>query len=343
MARAFDVIIGHPYMFKHYVAAMKAANPSLELVVYVNGLWGPERAFPEEYYARDAQGRKVRWIPFGTYLMDPRSGWPTQLAQNCEALLAQSGFDRCFFDSMGASPVSSLGDKTGAAIDPATGEPWERNDWLSASRDTIAHARAIVNDSVAANGIAAGRSYFARLGPTRLLAEAADDVMVEQFVRSPGDPVDKYRNVRDWQQDVEMMIDAQRRGASVLAVTKVWTDATQAQRDAWHKYALTTFLLGTDGSSRFSFLNDDGPLASTYDHPWDRGRLGWPKGDYAQIGGTFQRAFARGRVVVNPTTNPMTVNLPAGVTYMTLDKRQVSGTLTLPPHSGESLRIVAGG
>ena len=50
-----------------------------------------------------------------------------------------------------------------------------------------------------------------------------------------------------------MMIDVQNKGSRVLSMTKLWTNASETQKNAWHKYALATFLMGSNGNSYFCF------------------------------------------------------------------------------------------
>lgn len=53
-------------------------------------------------------------------------------------------------------------------------------------------------------------------------------------------------------QDVDMLADAGRDGKCVMTYTKLWTDADAATSEAWYWFALTSFLLGTDGIRAWS-------------------------------------------------------------------------------------------
>lgn len=150
---------------------------------------------------------------------------------------------------------------------------------------------------VVPNGVQWGREYSDPNGPTKQLTWGTDGGMVELFVRPPFVGLDQYRSVTDWKRDVDMLVDAGADGRTLLVVTKAWASGTQAQKDRWHRYALGTFLLGTNGRSYFLFLYDKNTArASSY---WVVD-LGSPGGSYAYLQGVYQRTFAKGKVLVNP-------------------------------------------
>ena len=72
---------------------------------------------------------------------------------------------------------------------------------------------------------------------------------------------------------------------SVLAMTKVGTRATAAELTAVHRYALASFLLGTDGHQYFFFDSDGAGGAVADDTPDDHVDVGSPSGAYARVAG----------------------------------------------------------
>jgi hypothetical protein len=100
-----------------------------------------------------------------------------------------------------------------------------------------------------------------------------------------------------------------------------------------HRYALASFLLGTDGTQYFFFSpngNDDGVNAP--DTPDDHAKPGTPLGGYTALAnGAFMRRFSAGVAAVNPGTATVTINL--GGSYVDLDGHTVQQA-TLAPHSG---------
>ena len=118
------------------------------------------------------------------------------------------------------------------------------------------------------------------------------------------------------------------------AITKVWATSTAAQQDAWHRYALGTFLLGYQpGNAYFTFRVDKN--LTTPSPYWDV-PIGVPSGAYAKVGGVYQRSFTNGRVLVNPTTATLSVGL--GGSYVNLDGATVT-SVTLAPHTAEILTV----
>jgi hypothetical protein len=100
-----------------------------------------------------------------------------------------------------------------------------------------------------------------------------------------------------------------------------------------HRYALASFLLGTDGTQYFYFSpngNDDGVDAP--DTPDDHVNPGTPVTGYTALAnGAYVRRFTAGYVAVNPSAATVNVNL--GGTYVDLDGTSVQQA-TLAPHSG---------
>ena len=87
---------------------MKAANPNLTLLVYLNGSYAQQNqgsAFPDAWYSHTAGGAKITSKGYGNYLMNPASpGWINQVVQTCIAFKADSGYDGCLLDMLGTGP-----------------------------------------------------------------------------------------------------------------------------------------------------------------------------------------------------------------------------------------------
>ena len=110
---------------------------------------------------------------------------------------------------------------------------------------------------------------------------------------------------------------------------------TQAQKDAWHQYSLASFLLGNTGTSFFTFSYAEGNDPTATYGLWTT-ELGAPVEAYRKSNGTYQRRFANGLVLVNPTSS--TVRVPVSGTYRDLSGASVTSSATLSPHSGTILR-----
>jgi len=337
-ARDYNLILATKNSYPPYVAQMRQANPDLKIVAYLNGTYAQSdqgSAYPDGWYARAADGSKVRSKKFGNYLMDPTSqGWIQNRIQTCSQYVASSGYDGCYLDMLGNATVGQ-GYDTAAPINPTTHQPWTSPQWIAATSQlgaTVAAAEPTL--LVVGNGIANGNQYFdPSSGPTATLFNGLAGANAQGFIRSETDALTNFRSVTAWKNDVNMLANAGGRGRFVMAMTKVDTTGTPAQLQQVHRYALASFLLGTSGTQYFYFSpngNDDGVNAP--DTPDDHVNPGIPLAGYvAQPSGAYTRAFSAGYVAVNPGTSTVTVNL--GGTYLDLDGHTVQQA-TLPPHTG---------
>jgi hypothetical protein len=336
VARRFDVISANQGTFSRYVKAMKAANPDLKLLAYMNGSFaqsGQGTAFAESWYLRDAAGNKVRSTGYGNYLMNPTNfGWIDDRAKECSRLVAYTGYDGCMLDMLGTAPLDP-GYATAMPINPATGKVWTKQEWLRVTGNLTGKVKAHVgNPIVAGNGLGSGPRYFDAAAPSEVLLDTTQGCIAEAWLRTAKAPINSYRPESEWKKDVDLLVDAGAKGEAALVMTKVWVTGATAQKDAWHRYALASFLLGTDGNAYFSFLRENSP---TEVHPWDQVNVGSPSGRYTKKDGVYQRSFTAGMALVNPTT--VTVNVPLLNVYTTLDGNKIT-SLKLAPNTGQVLK-----
>jgi hypothetical protein len=334
-ARHFDVIAALKGTYADDVAAMKAANPGLVLLVYLNGAMaqsGEGSAFPNSWYLRDRAGNKVKSRGWGNYLMNPADpGWQQAVADRCRSYLNESGYDGCFLDVLGTAPLSSSY-VTGLPVNPATGNLWHRAAWLRATTKVAqVTSDGISPAPVYGNGLANGSLYFSGAAPTSTILGGLDGGMAESFVRDAYSPAGSFRPTTQWRQDVRLVRDVASTGDTGLVITKVWSRATKRQTNAVQRYALATFLLGyRPGLSFYSFRDDHG--LTSWRSTWGR-RIGTPTGPYEKVGHSYVREFTGGVVVVNPTGSKTRVSL--GGAY-----RRGGGTVnrvTLRAHHGSIL------
>jgi hypothetical protein len=338
-AKTFGVIVAHPKVYKPYLGAMKAANPDLQLFVYQKGIFTYDADLPEDAYSHDVDGKRVEGIRFpGTFMMNPAS--PHVLAYQVNRsrnLLETSGYDGVFLDTLGPGPLS-LDYVSSLPVNPATNELWTPRDWVGATSKLAAGVVTAIGKPVLGNGLRDGPSYWdPNIDTRRLLQTGMSGGMAEGWLRIATDPIGAYPSEAIWKQSVDAVVDAGALGASFCSVTKVWANGSQAQKDAWYKFALASFLLANDGTAYFSFSYTRGD--ATVDYPWNHLSLGAPTsafGAYAKVDGVYQRRFSAGRVLVNPTTGTFTVAL--GATYYTIDGAPVT-SVTLTPESAEILTL----
>ena len=309
-ARHFDMIVALKGTYAKYADDMRAANPNLTLLVYLNGVMAQANEgskYPDGWYATDAQGDRVKSLGFGNYLMKPNHpGWVRDVADRCTSFLHESGYDGCFLDVLGTAPLNPYY-VTSPPIDPRTGATWTEGAWLAATGRISEATRAAAGTApVYGNGLSDGSRYFAQV-PSSTLLRSLDGGMAESFVRDATAPVQDFRGHDAWAADVRMLVDAAQRDADTLSITKVWTSATARQRTAIQRYALGTFLLGYEpGHGYFSFRDDHG--LTRYRPIWSV-NLGDPVGAAHRVGGAFVRRFENGVVVVNPTAVRINVGL----------------------------------
>ena len=337
-ARAFDLVAGTERKFGPYIADMKAANPNLVMLLYVNGVYANPlfEKFPDAWYARNADGGLVVSKAHNNLMMDmSNQNWLNNRAGYCRDTRAKYGFDHCYIDNFGVGPVMNR-NKT-KPIDPRTGKNWTKPAKLAADLEEARAIKALnPGTSVSCNGLADGSRYFKRPGETPVvLFEEVDACHAEIFLRDRNTGVFGFKTEIEWKRDVDMLVDVGRRGKVAFTTTKMWkVSPTAAQADQWHKYSLATFLLGTDGRSYFHFsVTQKGPDI-VKDHPWGRVDVGDPVGAYAKAGGAYRRNFTKGVALVNPTLTTVTVAL--GGSYRDLNG-VVRTSVTLPPNTGEVL------
>lgn len=331
-ARRMTVIVAMRGKFTKEIAAMKAANPSLKVLVYRNATFGG-KGYADNLYAKNKSGQRIyarKWPT--TFLMNISSpAWASEVGRSCVELIKVSKYDGCFLDVLGSGPL--MGNYL-SSLPVTGGKTWTHSQWINWADDITVAAKRATGKTVMGNGLGNGRRYFSSTMSSKGLVAGNDGMEPELFVREAHSSVGSYYSEGTWKQDVDMMIDVQNKGSRVLSMTKLWTGATEAQKDAWHKYALATFLMGSNGNSYFSFLRDKNSGASWGAHRYNQIDVGTPLGGYSKIGnGMYARNFSKGKVVVNVGKSPAGLRLDAS--YRTADGARASGTYTLAANSAE--------
>jgi hypothetical protein len=336
MAKRFDVITEHWQTLHPYVGQMRAANPQLLLFVYMNGTFTYKTDLTEAAYAHDADGKRISTLsrPI-TWLLEPTAPEAiTYQERRADGLLKVSGYDGLYLDLLGPAALS-LTYVTSLPVNPATGEVWTSNDWMKATTSLAAGLRErFTPRPIFCNGLRNGGSYFNPGFPTEQLFDSGiEGCIPEAWLRAAIDPITTYPTESVWKKNVDMLVDAGARGASVMVMTKTWTSGTVAQKDAWYKFALASYLLGNDGRAWFSFSYE--PKDAKVGRRFNRIFLGAATGAYAKVNGVYQRTFTGGRALVNPTNSTFAIQL--GGTYSTLEGALVT-SVTLGPKTAEILK-----
>ncbi|MBV9410547.1 MAG: hypothetical protein JO148_03040, partial [Acidimicrobiia bacterium] len=292
-------------------------------------------AYPPSWYAKDASGNPVTSKSEGNWLMDvSNQNWVQDRVATCTTYAATSGYDGCYVDMLGSSSVAA-GYVSSRPVNPATGQLWTDTDWLAATSKLGATVKTGNPPlMVVGNGLQNGRQYFASPGASSVLLNGLDGGNAQGWIRGASDPITTFESAANWKMDVDMLVDAGSKGKSVMAMTKVWgVTATQDQLDAVHRFALASFMLGTNGNQYFDFDSNQTDGAVVPDHPYDHVNPGTPTGPYSVKNSVYVRYFSSGIAVVNPSkTNTYTFNL--GSTYKNLQGQSMS-SVTLAPDTGD--------
>lgn len=203
------------------------------------------------------------------------------------------------------------------------------------------------------NGIDDATAYFGVDGDnaaTSRLLDGCNGAMCENFLRAKTATVTSFTSgawATDWHYSPEMLIDAETNNKPIFCETWLGVTATDAQSKQWQKLSLGTFLLGAGGWAHWSFHHDL-PAArvrqfATLYYPsdawWARvDGLGAPTDNFTvanfdTVNGAkktangktyYQRIFANGRVLVNPTATNITSGDGITAPYACMD---VDGTV----------------
>ena len=341
-ARHFDLIVVLPASLDAAeLAAMRRAHPGLRILAYMNGAFAQAwegNTYPDSWYARDANGSKVRSVGFGNWLMDvSEPGWIEDRARTCERLLA-AGLDGCMLDLLGTAPLVR-GYATGTPIDPRTHEAWREKGWLAATSDIARTVQRQVQPAIViGNGLGSGSRFFDAAAPSSVLLNGVRGGVAEGWLRSAREDLDASPTVAAWLRDIEMLSSAGGDGKTVLVVTKAWAPGTRHRKDRLHEYALASFLLGMEGDAyfHFSYSPRSDPIRP---HPWWDRDIGTAIEPYGVVDGVYRRRFTRGVVLVNPAGHTRTVPLDGDF----VDLRGTAlRSATLPPRSGLVLLRASG-
>ena len=148
-------------------------------------------------------------------------------------------------------------------------------------------------------------------GPTThvLASSNADGGMAELFLRHPGFPLTMYPPSTAWKTNLEMAKDMAAKGMDLFVWTKTWVDGSTADKQAWCRYALATYLLGKGTGNFFYFHPEKSVDRTSIFCPEMQAGLGQALGPYTVIGGVYTRLFQGGVVTVNPVTRSAIIKI----------------------------------
>lgn len=337
-AKKFPVLIAIKKVYAPHVDAMMAANPQLVLSLYTNGTFAKSdevSTLPDSYFLKDAKGSRIKARDFDLYLMNPASpGWAQTRIDLCRSGMAENDYNSCFLDNLGAAPTT-LGYVTSLPINPSTGRAWTTSEWIGSTGALAAKVRsAIAPAKLIGNSLGNGYTYFE--DGSKALTGSLDYSMVEIFLRGATAPIDRYPSEDAWRLNLDMVSDASARGKSLLICTKTWTEASDAERQAWERFAYSSFLLVADQKHRFYFSGTQSGTKTTASTLVGT-KLGAPKGAFTRLSnGLYSRAFEEGTVLVNPTG--ASTDSVLGSSHITTSG-ELTERVTVAPHDGAVLLL----
>jgi hypothetical protein len=330
-AKRFHIFAAPAPQLAPFVGAMRAANPSIILLAYVNGTYqGSASAFPSSLYLKDSRGQKVQSRGYHLYLMDFTSSvWVNNRVQECVSAIKSAHLDGCHLDVLGTGSLVP-GYTNGMPIDPKTHKVFTDADWLRGTDNLAAHVQRAAGSSkiILGNGLGDGTRFYT-VGPSSILLGGESGGVAEDWLHNAPDALDHWPSVAIWKQNVDML-GAGAKGKIIVTITKTWARGSSALIAQWEEFSFATFLLGTSGRDCYSFFPNRNSSALT-PSPWDGFPIGSPKGNYVASGNGFLRDFTTGKVLVNPTGSSWTVRL--GSSFQDVNGRHMTSA-TLPPHTG---------
>lgn len=264
-----------------------------------------------------------------------------------------------YHDSMGTSTWK------GSQCNPDTNTLYSEDPWIATVwgiGDESRARRPFSNYMVMGNGLVSGSGYFGAHSLGNMLLHT-DGGLAENWLRNNLAAPSAFHTESGWQQDVNMVIDANvTKGkwfwgviniCNLTAGSGTCPSFSTAQLEQWRRYSMATYLLSNRGKSVMEFVENTNLKPWDETHPYYNVQLG-PAIDTAASalaskhtegtqppGSTlysYRRRYTSGCVWVNPTTNPVTITMdrdyktPVGVTpsatYLT------GTTQVLPANSG---------
>jgi hypothetical protein len=303
-ARSSDVVSATAGQLSKYAAAMKAANSSVILLVYVNGGYskaGTAGTYPAGEYSKSPTGAYITSTTWHNVLMNPLSrGWQQHVIDQCKASIG-GNVSGCWLDQTSCAPLTS-GFDTAQPVNRATGVTYTKSQWATAVTQELSAVQAGISPApVYSNTYCSGQSFY---GFPMLSVDGASSHGMEAEHWFTAQPANAEK-LNVWRQGVDMLIQGQADGKVVTVGGNYPTTGN------WPGYITASYLLGNNGAA-----------LTTYDSPISADFLGAATQTQTSVAGylhgsVYARTYQNGIVIVNPT----------GTT-------QSYAGQTLPPYSG---------
>ena len=329
-ARMSDVVSALTVQVKQYGAAMRQANPSVQLYLYVNGELAQSKdcsTFPASWYLYSTSGAKVKspngncaMYPLSTQTWSGYAGWIDYVKHLCAQNLAQAPLaNGCFVDQISSALNSSWA--TALPVNPATKQLYTMSTWMGQMGQIGQTIQQFTGKPVIGNAYEGGARYWGM--PTNLInGYGIAGFESEHFLNANKT---QWTKQSYWTKNIDMMIDAQSKGKSIQVG---FTDAPTTNEETWRQFVTASYLLGNNGNAWLAFCST---AKHSYTDPSPLYKL--PIGSPAQTAssvsgyqirpGVFLRRFTSGVAIVNLSGSNTTVSL--GGTYRDAVGKSYSG------------------
>ncbi|GAB2755397.1 hypothetical protein GCM10027020_04540 [Nocardioides salsibiostraticola] len=341
LANRFDLVAAVPYGLKDHSAAMRRENNKLSLLAYSNATLAPQNiagALPEEAFAHDSNGNRIKAIGWNTFQMEPdHPAWREAADNMCVTRNAVGNFDGCLVDMLTLG-IFAKGYFTGNPVNPKTGVEYTQTEYRSALTALSADLRRRSPGLIQIGNIVENAyRYWENSVSSRPLAMSTPGAQMEDFLRGAQDGSKDWPSAAEWKSNVDIITDFENAGVTGLFTTKAWSGVSNALSNQWHGYSMASFLMGANGESFFAYTRsrDKAGASQTNVSYTMPDNLGMPRGAMSQTNGAWSRTFANGQSLVNPGNS--SVRVPISGVKTKLDGSKVSGSVLLPPHTGEVL------
>jgi hypothetical protein len=287
------------------IAQLKAFNPNLKVLLYQNILYtnqGDPASMPTDtgctpypddltshpdWFLHDQTGNAIPWPGMPEhYLMDPGNpAYEQTCAANAAGLAKQLGFDGVFLDDVTGGLSWIL--KSGTTV-PEYATP---SSWTNAIGDSVAKIGPLIHsDGLLVFGNVAGAPNVATW---KQWVSSLDGVETESWTDGG---LGLSQQVPYWAQSFQELAWSQLNGKYALLHSFNSTEKGNT-------FGLAAMLLAASGRASYSTSNTDyGADENWFPEYATAQGLGSPTGTYAILpNGVYERSFANGLVVVNPT------------------------------------------
>lgn|GEM_PF-3284723 len=160
-----------------------------------------------------------------------------------------------------------------------------------------------------------------------------DGILLENFVRDADTPPEQFPDEAAWRQNVETLAGLGTNPDRIILTSTRFPEEPGRPLplvQQWANFALASFLLAANNPHTF-FGMPDSHVQPFMNVPALNAQLGLPFGGMVKTNGVYQRRFARGLVLVNPSNEKRILNLSRAY-QNTLGEKFTA--LEIEPHTG---------